>query len=87
MVLEVTATGDIAGATTVEVPFESRVLGDVNADGGAEPGDLSLLIKKLSGVPTPMVLNDRSFDLDANGGVEPSDFAILINILNGQTVP
>jgi len=83
LVLEVTATGDIAGATTVYVLFESRIIGDVDGNGGAEPGDLSLLINKLNGVPTPTVPNDRSFDLDANGGAEPTDVSILINVLNG----
>ena len=52
----------------------------------AEPGDVSLLIMKLNGLP-PAGMHDRAFDIDANGGAEPGDVQVLINILNGLPVP
>ena len=86
LTLEVTATGDVAGQADVEVPFTCRRLGDIDGNGGPEPGDISLLVMKLNGVP-PAGYDDRAFDLDANGGAEPGDVQILINILNGLPVP
>jgi hypothetical protein len=82
LVLEVTATGDLAGATTVEVPFFCNIIGDVDGNGGAEPTDVSLLINKLNGLGNGG-FDDNAFDMDANGGAEPTDVSILINVLNG----
>ena len=82
LILEVTATGDIAGATTVEVPFACNIIGDIDGNGGAEPTDVSLLINKLNGLGNGGY-HDKAFDLDANGGAEPGDVSILINVLNG----
>ncbi|NIA20760.1 MAG: hypothetical protein GWP05_02060 [Anaerolineaceae bacterium] len=86
LTLEVVATGDVAGQTTVQVPFTCRKLGDVDGNTGVEPGDVSLLILKLNGAP-PVGYHDNAFDLDANGGAEPGDVTILINLLNGLPVP
>jgi len=84
LVLDVICQGDIAATpTTLSVPFECRIIGDVDGNGGAEPGDVSLLINKLNGVATPTVPDEESFDMDANGGAEPTDVSIVINVLNG----
>ncbi len=82
LILEVTATGDMAGATTVEVPFACNIIGDIDGNGGAEPTDVSLLINKLNGLGNGGY-HDKAFDLDANGGAEPGDVSILLNVLNG----
>lgn len=63
-----------------------RHLGDVDGNGAAEPGDVTLLIMALNGSP-PTGYDGHAFDLDANGAVEPGDVAMLIIILNGQEVP
>ena len=84
MVLEVTCQGDVAvDPTVIEVPFNCHILGDVDGNGGAEPGDVSLLINKLNGLGNGG-LHDNAFDVDANGGAEPGDVSILINVLNGS---
>ena len=82
LILEVTATGDLAGATTVDVPFSCNIIGDIDGNGGAEPTDVSLLINKLNGLGNAGY-HDKAFDLDANLGAEPTDVSILINVLNG----
>ena len=86
LTLEVTVTGDVAGEQSVEAPLTVRMLGDVDGNGGLEPGDVSVLISKLNGTPPPGY-DPQAFDLDANGGAEPGDVQILINILNGLPVP
>ena len=86
LTLRVTATGDVAGQATVDLPFTVRPLGDVDGNGAPEPGDVTVLIMDLNGAPPPGY-NARAFDLDANGASEPGDVQILINILNGQPVP
>ena len=84
LILEVICQGDIVPLPiTVEVPFNCRIIGDVDGNGGAEPTDVSLLINKLNGIATPTIPHDRSFDLGANGGAEPGDVSVLINVLNG----
>ncbi|MBN2582308.1 MAG: hypothetical protein JXL80_04515 [Planctomycetes bacterium] len=86
LTLRVTATGDVTGPVTVDVPLRVRVLGDIDGNGGAEPGDLCVLINALNGLPTggiPLA----ALDLDLNGGVEPGDMSILINVLNALDVP
>jgi len=86
LVLQVTATGDVTGEASVEMPLVVRQLGDIDGNGGVEPGDLSMLINELNGV-SPPGMPHAAFDLDCNGGAEPKDVAILINILNGLGVP
>jgi len=86
LTLEVVVTGDVDGQTTVPVLFTCRKLGDVDGNGGAEPGDVSALIMKLNGIP-PVGYHDNAFDLDANSGAEPGDVTILMNLLNGLPVP
>jgi len=86
LTLEVVVTGNVGGSTTVNVPFSCRKLGDVDGNGGSEPGDVSMLILKLNGLP-PAGMHDHAFDIDANGGAEPGDVQVLINILNGLPVP
>jgi hypothetical protein len=61
-----------------------RRLGDVDANGGVEPTDLSAMVNCLNGMP-PEPHDPRAYDLNGDGGAEPSDMAILINILNGLT--
>jgi len=87
LTLEVTATGDVAGQTVLDVLFTCRRLGDIDGNGGAEPGDVQLLINELNGLPNPAGHHDKAFDLDANGGPEPGDVQFLMNILNGLPVP
>ncbi|MBN2582664.1 MAG: hypothetical protein JXL80_06315 [Planctomycetes bacterium] len=82
LVLNVTATGDIYGQTTVQVPFCVCRLGDISRDGGVEPTDMSALIAALNGDPPP-IYHPNAFDLDANGGTETTDLSIMIYILNG----
>ena len=86
LVLQVTATGDVTGEASARLPLVVRQLGDIDGNGGAEPGDLSLLINELNGMSPPGI-PDAAFDLGCNGGTEPEDVAILINILNGLAVP
>jgi len=85
LTLDVVVTGNVAGSTTVSVPFVCRKLGDVDGNGGAEPSDVSVLILKLNGLP-PAGMHDRAFDIDGNGGAEPGDVQVLINIMNGLPV-
>ncbi|MBN2584221.1 MAG: hypothetical protein JXL80_14255 [Planctomycetes bacterium] len=85
LTLRVTATGDVAGEDTFDVPMTVRRLGDIDGNGGAEPGDMSALINKLNGLDTSGFLG-RAFDLDANGGAEPGDLSLLINILNALPI-
>ncbi|MBN2584002.1 MAG: PQQ-binding-like beta-propeller repeat protein [Planctomycetes bacterium] len=85
LTLDVTAAGNVAGSTTIGVPFRCRVLGDIDGNGGAEPTDMSSLINTLNGMKPPGI-PDAAFDLDANGGAEPGDLSLLINILNGLPV-
>ena len=85
--LNVTVTGiDQGGEGETSAVVTVRQLGDVDGNGAAEPGDISLLIMALNGSP-PTGYDDHAFDLDANGGAEPGDVQILINVLNGQPVP
>jgi len=86
LILEVTVTGNVSGEEVVLVPFKVRRLGDVDGNGGPEPGDVMALILTLNGTPPPGY-HDKAFDLDANGGAEPGDVQILMNILNGFPVP
>ena len=86
LVLEVTVSGDVTGAQTAVLPFTARRLGDVDGNGGAEPGDVSALILALNGTPVAGVTAE-AVDLDANGGAEPGDVSILINVLNGLPIP
>jgi len=86
LVLRVTATGDMAGRTTVEVPFTCRRLGDVNGATGVDPTDVAFLVLWLNGNP-PQDISSKAVDLDSNGGPEPKDLGILFNILNGLPVP
>ena len=86
LTLEVTVTGNVSEAVTVEVPFTVRRLGDIDGNGAPETADVSLIIMELNG-NRPPGYHPRAFDLDANGGAEPGDVQILINILNGQPVP
>jgi len=86
LTLRVTVTGNVAGQTPADVLLTVRPLGDIDDNGAAEPGDVSNLIMKLNGNPSPE-REDREFDLDANGAAEPGDVQILINILNGRPVP
>jgi len=62
-----------------------RKLGDIDGNGGAEPGDMSLLVNRLNGMDTSG-LPACAFDLDTNGGAEPGDMSLLVNILNGMPV-
>ena len=86
LILEVTATGDMAGQTVVEVPFSCRRLGDCDGNGGVEPGDVSVMVMALNDTP-PLGYRERDFDIDANGAIEPGDVLILMNILAGHPVP
>ena len=86
LALEVTVTGDVTGDQTELLPFTVRRLGDVDGNGGAEPGDVSALILALNGIP-PAGVTPEAVDLDANGGAEPGDVSVLINVLNGQPIP
>ena len=86
--LEILVAGvDVGGGGSTSTTLTVRPLGDVGGNGGAEPGDVSLLINKLNGFSNWPGISDRAFDLDANGAAEPGDVSILINILNGQPVP
>jgi len=85
LALQVTVTGNVWGAVTVELPLVVRCLGDVDGNGGPEPPDSSFLAMVLNGKPPPAI-HEKAFDLDANGGAEPGDMQILINILNGLPV-
>ncbi len=76
----------MGGSTTVTVPFSCRKLGDVDGNGAPEPGDVSMLIMKLNGLP-PAGMHDRAFDIDGNGAAEPGDVQVLINLLNSLPVP
>lgn len=82
LVLTVTVTGNVEGQQVIQVPITARVLGDIDGNGGAEPSDLSIMINKLNGMPSPLIIA-RAYDLDLNGGAEPGDMSLLINILNG----
>jgi hypothetical protein len=86
LLLQATVTGNLAGQTSQEISFRCRRLGDIDGNGGVEPGDLSLLINQLNGQPLPAGYEGWMFDLDTNGGAEMTDMAILINILNGMPV-
>jgi len=85
LVVDVTVTGDVAGSTTIGVPFTCRKLGDIDGNGGAEPTDMALLVNTLNG-RQPADIHDKAVDLDCNGGAEPTDMALLVNILNGMPV-
>ena len=85
--LEVLVSGvDVGGEASTSVSLTVRLLGDVDDNGGVEPGDVTPLVMKLNGNP-PGGYDDAAFDLDCNGGAEPNDVSILLNILNGQPVP
>jgi len=58
-------------------------LGDIDRNGGTEPGDMSLLVNMLNGITLPGH-EVRHFDIDGNGGAEPGDMAVMVNILNGM---
>jgi len=77
---------DVGGQGLASTLLAVRLLGDLDGNGGPEPGDVSLLIMKLNGVP-PAGYDPQAFDLDANGGAEPGDVQVLINILNGLSIP
>ncbi|NLX57531.1 MAG: PQQ-like beta-propeller repeat protein [Phycisphaerae bacterium] len=85
LVVDVTVTGDVAGSTTIGVPFTCRKLGDIDGNGGAEPTDMALLVNTLNG-RQPADIHNKAVDLDCNGGAEPTDMALLVNILNGMPV-
>ena len=85
--LQLTVTGNIAGQTSQQVSFRCRKLGDIDGNGGTEPGDMALLINRLNGMPLPPGYNYWMFDLDTNGGAEPGDMSLLVNILNGIPIP
>ncbi|MBN2584104.1 MAG: caspase family protein [Planctomycetes bacterium] len=86
LTIEVTATGDVSGVDSVQIPFRTLPLGDLDGNGGAEPGDLSVMINKLNGMPSAGI-DEKRYDLDLNGGAEPGDMSMLINILNGLLAP
>jgi outer membrane protein assembly factor BamB len=86
LVLDVTVTGDVAGSTTISVPFYCRKLGDIDGNGGAEPTDMALLVNTLNGRRPPDI-HQKAVDLDCNGGAEPTDMALLVNVLNGIPIP
>jgi hypothetical protein len=86
LVLRVTATGDVSGQAFADVAMTVRKLGDIDGNGGAEPGDMSLLVNRLNGIDTSG-LPACAFDLDTNGGAEPGDMSLLVNVLNGMPVP
>jgi len=86
LTLEVTVTGNVSEAVTVELPFTVRRLGDIDGNGAPETADVSLVIMELNGYRAPGY-HDNAFDIDANGGAEPGDVQILMNVLNGLPVP
>ncbi|MBN2584398.1 MAG: hypothetical protein JXL80_15155 [Planctomycetes bacterium] len=71
---------------SADLPLVVRPLGDIDGNGGVEPGDLSAMIQALNGMP-PAGYEPRAFDLDANGGAEITDYMLLIRALNGQAIP
>ncbi len=85
LTLNVSAAGNLAGRTTVQVPFTVRRLGDIDHNGGVEPTDMAVLVLALNG--SPPQYHPRAFDLDANGGTEPTDMALLVSTLNGVALP
>ncbi|MBN2581614.1 MAG: leucine-rich repeat domain-containing protein [Planctomycetes bacterium] len=85
LTLRVTVNGNVSGATELLLPLSVRVLGDIDANGGVEPSDLSLLILELNGMHPPGY-DAWTFDIDSNGGAEPGDLSLLINILNGMPI-
>jgi len=85
--LEILVAGvDVGGEGAATRALTVRLLGDVDGNGGAEPGDVTALILALNGTP-PAGYHPNAFDLDANGGAEPGDVQILMNVLNGLPVP
>jgi len=87
LILRVTVTGDVSGQQTIDLPLTVRPLGDIDGNGGAEPGDVQLLMNELNGLPNPAGMHENAFDIDANGGPEPGDVQIMMNILNGLPIP
>jgi len=78
---------DVGGEGATTKTLTVRLLGDVDGNGGAEPGDVQLLINELNGLPNPEGIHVKAFDIDANGGAEPGDVQVLMNVLNGLPVP
>jgi len=86
--LDVTVYGmDVGGQGKTISNIKVRPLGDIDDNGGVEPGDSSMLVMKLNGIPPVGIPDPRAFDLDGNGGAEPADFAIMTNVLNGVPIP
>lgn len=85
LVIEIICQGNLCPTpTVVAVPMTCVKLGDIDANGGAEPTDMSLLVNRLNGMATPAEIDPLRFDLDRNGGAEPGDLSLLVVILNGM---
>jgi hypothetical protein len=83
--IEVICQGNYWPTPTIKsAPMKCEKLGDIDGNGGAEPTDVSLLVNRLNGMPTPTGIDPLRFDLDLNGGPEPGDLSLLIVILNGM---